>query len=166
MDAILKRRSIRKYTNQSVPDGIIRELLMAGMSAPSCNNQQPWHFVVITERGLLDEIPKFHHYSQMLSEAPAAILVCGLREKSGDGFWIQDCAAATENILIAIQAKGLGGVWLGVYPKPDLIENVSNLLELPDWVIPFSLIALGYPAEHKPPANRFDETRIHYNNRW
>ncbi len=166
MDAIINRRSIRKFTAGPLPEGWVNELLTAAMSAPSAHNQQPWHFVVITERRLLDKVPEFHHYSAMLKEASAAILVCGLKECSKDGFWIQDCAAATENILIAIQDKGLGGVWLGIYPKPDLVKKIGRLLKLPKFIIPFSLIALGHPAEEKPPAQRFDERRIHYNDRW
>ncbi|HHV71098.1 MAG TPA: nitroreductase family protein [Clostridia bacterium] len=164
MKAILNRRSIRKYTQEPVPDGVIKELLEAAMSAPSAGNEQPWEFVVINDRQILNEIPKFHPYSQMLKEAPVAILVCGdLNQQKYDGYWVLDCAAATENILIAAQDKGLGAVWLGIYPAEERIEGMRKLLGIPDHVVPVALIALGYPAEHKEPANRFNPNKIRYN---
>lgn len=168
MDAILSRRSIRKYTKQPVPDEVIKELLEAGMSAPSAGNQQPWHFIVIDDRQILDEIPNYQPYSRMLKEAPVAILVCKddhLEKEIVKGFWVQDCSAATENILIAAQAKCLGAVWMGVYPRDAWGLGLRKLLNLPDHVIPFSLVAIGYPAEQKPRANRYDTSRIHHN-RW
>ena len=164
MDAILSRRSIRKYTEQPVSDEIVKELLEAAMSAPSAGNEQPWHFVVIKEREILDEIPAFHPYSQMLRHAPVAILVCGDETlEKYQGYWVQDCSAATQNILLAAQAKGLGAVWLGVYPIEDRVANLRKLLGIPEHVIPFSLISIGYPAEQKPRSARYDDSRIHHN---
>ena len=164
MDAILSRRSIRKYTAASISESMIDELLKAAMSAPSSGNQQPWHFVVVNDRSILDEIPKFHPYSQMLAEAPLAIVVCGdLRLEKNKGMWVQDCSAATENILIAAEAKGLGAVWLGVYPREGRIAGVRKLPALPEHIIPLCIVSVGYPAEEKPPANRYDPSRIHYN---
>ncbi len=166
MEAILARRSIRKYTNKPVPDDVVGDLLRAAMSAPSAYNEQPWHFVVIRDREVLDKIPEFHPHTQMLHEAPLAILVCCDQNlKKTDWFWPQDCAAATENILIAVQAKGLGAVWCGVYPRQELMDGMRRLLGLPEHITPFSLVAIGYPAEEKPPANRYDESRVHYD-RW
>jgi len=166
MDAILSRRSVRRYTAEPVGDEVIKELLEAAMSAPSAGNEQPWQFVVIDDRQILDEIPKFHPHAQMLKEAPLAILVCG-DEKfyKYKEYWIQDCSAATENILIAVQAKGLGAVWLGVYPLKERIVGLQKLLSIPENVTPFSLISIGYPAEQKPRANRYDDSRVH-RNRW
>ncbi len=166
MKAILERRSIRKYTDQQVPPEIVKELLEAAMSAPSAGNSQPWHFIIITDRKILDEIPAIHEYSKMLKEAPLAIMVCGDESvEKYKGYWVQDCSAATENILIAIQEKGLGGVWLGVYPKQDRIAALRKLLGIPESIIPFSIVSIGYPAEQKPPANRFDINKIH-TNKW
>lgn len=166
MDAILSRRSIRKYTTKPVPDQLVKEVLEAAMSAPSAGNEQPWHFIVITDRQILDEIPKYHPYSHMVREAPVAILVCcDLQLDKHDGFWVQDCAAATENLLIAVQAQGLGGVWLGVYPREQRITGLRKLLAIPEHVIPFSLIPIGYPAEDKPRADRYNTARVHHN-RW
>ncbi len=166
MKAILTRRSIRKYTAQPVSEETIRELLEAAMSAPSAGNQQPWEFVVINDRKILDEIPQVHPYAQMCRQAPVAILVCGdLQREAHKGFWVQDCSAATENLLIAVNEKGLGAVWVGVYPREDRVEGLRKLIQLPEHIIPFALIPIGYPAEKKPPGNRFDSARVH-NNKW
>ena len=165
-DAILSRRSIRNYTEQPVSDELTNELLKAAMSAPSAGNEQPWHFVIINQREILDEIPNLHPYSQMLKQAPLAILVCGdATLEKYKGYWVQDCSAATENILLAAQAKGLGAVWLGVYPLEDRIAGLRKLLNIPDHVTPLALVSIGYPAEQKPRSNRFDASRIH-NNGW
>ena len=166
MKAILTRRSIRKYKPQAVPDEIITELLTAAMCAPSAGNEQPWEFVVINDRKLLDKIPEFHPYATMLKEAPVAILVCGdLKREKHKGYWVQDCSAATENILIAVNEKKLGAVWLGIYPREERVAGLRKLLGIPENIVPFSLIAIGYPAEVKEPADRFDPVRVHQN-RW
>ena len=164
MDAIYKRRSIRKFTAESVPEEVITELIRAGMNAPSAGNEQPWHFVIIDDRKILNEIPTFHPYSQMLLEAPLAILVCGDKSlEKHEGYWVQDCSAAVENILLEIADRGYGGVWLGVYPRADRVEGVRRLLGIPDGIIPFALIALGHPAEAKPRKNEFIKERIRHN---
>ncbi|MFW6008056.1 MAG: nitroreductase family protein [archaeon] len=166
MEAVFNRRSIRKYQDREVAEEDIKDLLQAGMSAPSAGNEQPWHFIVITDREILDKIPEIHEYADMTQEAPVAILVCGdLDEQKHGGFWDQDCAAATQNILITIQDKGLGGVWCGIHPNKKRINDFKEFFDLPENIIPFSLIPLGYPAERKSPADRFDESRIH-KNRW
>ena len=163
MEAILSRRSIRRYTDKKVSDEVVKELLEAGMSAPSAGNEQPWHFVAITDHKILDEIPKIHPYSGMLKEAPLAILICGGESlQKYKGYWVQDCSAATENILIAANAIGLGGVWLGVYPIEERVDGIRKLLGMPEKVIPFALLSIGYPAEQKPPADRYNESRVHY----
>ena len=164
LSAILTRRSIRRYTDKPVPPEAVRTLLEAGMTAPSANNKQPWHFVVITERSILDAVPNFHPYSKMLFEAPLAILVCGDASlESNPGYMAQDCAAAVENILIAAQGLGLGAVWLGVSPREERMEAMKKLLKIPDGFIPFALISIGYPAEEVPPSARYDESRVHHN---
>jgi nitroreductase len=164
MDAIYKRRSIRKYTSQPVPEKNIIEFIKAGMNAPSAGNQQPWHFVIIDDRGILKEITKFHPYSQMLHQASTAILVCGdLDLEKNEGYWVQDCSAATENILLEIADQGFGGVWLGVYPRKDRVEGIRKLLRIPPGIIPFSLISIGYPAENKELKNEFKKERIKRN---
>jgi len=164
MDAILTRRSIRRYTAQPVAEELITGFLKAAMAAPSAGNEQPWEFVVLTERTILDRIPSFHPYAAMLKEAPAAILVCGdLAREKHEGYWVQDCSAATENILIAVNEKGLGAVWLGIYPREERVRGLRQLLSIPETIVPFALVAIGYPAEKKEPADRFDASRLHYN---
>lgn len=165
MEAILTRRSIRRYTPQIVPEELIEELLRAAMSAPSTGNGQPWHFVVIDDRKILHEIPRFHPYASMLREAPVAILVCVDREIQQEGFLVQDGAAATENLLLAAHAKGLGAVWLGIYPLQERMAGMRRLLALPERILPLSLVSMGYPAEKKSRQDRYNPRRIH-RNRW
>jgi len=165
MEALFSRRSIRKYTAGPITEEVLRELLEAAMSAPSAGNQQPWHFIIIDDRKILDDVPSFHPHSHMLKEAPVAILVCGdLKLEKHVGYWVQDCAAATENLLLAVHAKGLGAVWVGVFPREERVEGFRKLLRMPDHVIPFSLIPVGFPAESKPPRpDRYNTAKIHHN---
>lgn len=166
LDAIFTRRSIRKYTDQPVTDDLVNELLRAAMAAPSAGNEQAWQFVVIRDRKILDAIPKFHPYSAMLKYASVAILVCGdLSREKFKGYWVQDCSAATQNLLLAAAAKGLGAVWTGVYPMEDRVAGIRKLLGLPEHVVPLSLIPVGFPAEQPGKADRFDASRVH-KDRW
>ena len=163
MNAILRRRSIRKYTQDAIPDDIIKKLLEAGMSAPSAGNQRPWHFVVIKDKEALAKLADASPYSKMTKDAPVAILVCGdLELESRKGYWVQDCSAATENILIEIAENNLGAVWLGMYPREERVEYIRRLLNIPDHVVPFALIPVGYPAETKETSSRYDESKVHY----
>jgi nitroreductase len=162
MEWILSRRSIRKYAPAPVSEDQIRRLLAAAMAAPSAGNQQPWHFVVITDRTVLDRIPEVHPHAPMVREAPLAIAVCGDKQLDRHaGMWVLDCSAATQNLLLAAHALGLGAVWLGVYPRADRMAGLQKLLGLPESVAPLSLIAIGHPAESKPPADRYQERRVH-----
>ncbi len=164
LEAILTRRSVRRYTARPVPETAVREVLAAAMQAPSAGNEQAWQLVVITERRLLDAIPRFHPYADMVHQAPVAILVCGdLDLEKYKGYWVQDCAAATENLLLAAHARGLGAVWVGVYPKEDRVERMRALLGLPQHVVPMALVPLGYPAERIPPEERYDPAKVHRN---
>ncbi len=164
IDTILSRRSIRKYTAEPVPQDLVNLLLKAAMSAPSASNQQPWHFVVIEDRSILARVPEFHPYSAMLKQAPLAIAVCAdLQVEINKGMWVQDCSAATQNILLAAHANALGAVWLGIYPMEERVVGLSQLLGLPEHIVPLSLVSIGYPAQKKSPENRFDLSRIHHN---
>ncbi len=166
MEAIMTRRSIRKFTGETIDKERVTRILKAAMAAPSSKNEQPWVFVVIDDRKLLNEIPKFHPYAEMCRTAPLAILVCADRRRFlSEEMWVQDCAAATQNMLLAAHGSGLGGVWLGIYPYPQRLEGMRRLLSLPDEIIPFSLVVTGHAAESRPPANRYDPSRIHWN-RW
>lgn len=166
MNNITGRRSIRKYTSQPVTDDQVTELLRAAMSAPSAANQQPWRFVVIRQRELLGLIPTFHPHASMTPHASAVIAVCGdLRQLRIPDRWVQDCSAATENLLLAAHEMGLGAVWLGVYPTEERVDGVRRLVALPDYIMPLSLVPIGYPAEFPPAVDRFEPGYVHYD-RW
>ena len=162
LDAIHTRRSIRKYEDKPVPEELVQKVLAAAMSAPSANNTQPWHFVVITDRKLLGEVPKINRYAAMAEHAPLAILVCGdVTLKQVPGYWVVDCSAAVENLLLAAHALGLGAVWTGIYPRQERMDGFRRLLSLPENVAAHSLIVLGYPAETRPREDRYREERVH-----
>jgi nitroreductase len=164
IEAIKTRRSIRHFTQEPVPESLIRELLEAAMFAPSAGNQQPWHFVVIDDEKLLQQIPTVHPYAAMVREARAAIAVCGnLQREKHQGFWVQDCSAACQNLLLAAHALGLGAVWLGVYPREERVKGLRTLLQLPEEIIPLALIPVGFPREEKGTVDRFDELKISWN---
>ncbi len=164
MDAIMSRRSIRRFAERKPSEAEIQTLLEAAMQAPSAHNHQPWYFIVLNERRLLDAVPSFHPHAKMLPGAPLAVMVCGDTERVDKfGYLIQDCSAATENLLLAAHALGLGAVWLGIYPREERMEGMKELLRLPDTILSFALVALGYPAEKKPRARRFRPERVFYN---
>ncbi|MFC2078027.1 nitroreductase family protein [Candidatus Bipolaricaulota bacterium] len=166
IEAILTRRSIRSFRDEPVPEELIETLLRAAMAAPSAGNQQPWQFVVVRDRAVLDRIPTAHPHAQMATEAPLAIVVCGdTALEKHKGFWIQDCSAAVENLLVAAHASGLGAVWCGVYPSEERVAGVRELLAIPEHVVPLALLVMGHPNEEKPPSERYEETRIH-SDRW
>ena len=164
IEAIMTRRSIRKFTDKPVSKEQVKTLLEAGMMAPTSRNHQPWYFVVIDNGELLDKIPEFHQYAQMVREAFFAILVCGDKSREKElAYIIQNCSAATQNILLAAHAMGLGAVWLGIYPREPRIKGITSLVGLPTHVLPVSLIAVGFPDEKKTSENRYDEANIRYN---
>lgn len=162
MQAILSRRSIRRYTDKDISDQLVHELLQAAMSAPSAGNQQSWEFIIVRDKKAMEKIRIIHPYSQMLKQASVVLLVCGnVSREIYPGFWVQDCSAAAQNILIAANDLGLGAVWLGVYPLEDRVQGIRKLIDAPENIIPLAMIALGYPGEQPPPVCRFDESRIH-----
>jgi nitroreductase len=167
MDPVLTRRSIRKYTKQNVSNETVTKLLQAAMLAPSADDERPWHFIVVTDDAVKRRITNIHPFANAAEIAPVVLMVCGDETlQKIQGFWVQDCSAATENILIEAQAQGLGAVWMGIYPIEGRIEAFRQLLDIPGHIIPFSLVALGYPAEMKEPGNRFDKSRIHFHDKW
>ncbi len=164
IDFILTRRSIRNYQNIEISRDLILELIKAAVSAPSAGNQQPWHFIVIDNKKILEKIPDFHPNAKMLKNANKAILVCGdLEKEKYKGYWVLDCSAATQNILLAANTKGLGSCWLGVYPREDRIKNIKKMLNIPEKIIPFSIISLGFSDEKGKKLNREVKERVHYN---
>jgi len=162
LEAIFTRRSVRQYTDEAVSEEMLETMLKAAMSAPSANNRQPWQFIVIDERDILNEIPKLHPYSKMLRQAPLAIPFSG-ETRTSPSYRVQDCAAATQNILLAARALGLGAVWLGIYPREIRVDGLREMLSLPDEISPMALISIGHPAVKQGPVERYDKKRIHRN---
>jgi len=163
---IMTRRSIRTYDTEPVESGAVDILLRAAMAAPSAGNQQPWRFVVVTERTMLDRLAATSPYAGMLAWAPLAVVVCGETEgERHPGYWVEDCSAAMQNILLAAHASGLGAVWLGYHPDLERVERVRGLLGLPESVVPLGIAAIGHPAEQRLPADRYREEFVH-RERW
>ena len=164
LDAIRTRRSVRRFLPDPVDEATLRSLLEAAMQAPSAANEQPWHFVVIDHRSILDAIPSFSPYASPVHDAPLGILVCAdTRSLVLPGFWIQDCSAAIENLLLAAHALGLGAVWTGVYPLEDRVAGFVQHCRLPGGVVPIGFVVLGHPADYPSPEVRFRPDRVHRN---
>lgn len=163
IETIFSRRSIRKYTGEPVSEADIKTLLEAAMAAPSASNNKPWHFVVVTQREMLDALAEAHPYGKMLAQSPLCIAVCG--DPAISDYWEQDCSAATENLLVAVAALGLGAVWLGVHPRDDRTGFTRQILGIPEAIVPLNLISIGHPAEEKEPRTQYDEVRVHQG-RW
>jgi nitroreductase len=159
LDIIFSRRSIRAYTGQPVSDADIRSLLEAGMAAPSASNRKPWHFMVVTDRHRLRALADRHPYGKMLGSAALSIAVCG--DPNISKWWVQDCTAATENILIAAVALGLGGVWLGSNGAPEREHAIREVLGIPSHICVLSLLSIGHPGEQKPARTQYDPRRVH-----
>ena len=166
LEVIFSRKSVRKYTGQVVKKEQLELLLKAAMAAPSGRNQQPWAFIVLTDpaklKMLADELP----YAKMLPEAGAGIVVCGYTvppsRPGAKDLWEQDCAAATENILLAAEAMGLGAVWTAVHPYPERQEFVRNVFQIPPTIIPFSVIPIGHPSGEEQPKDKFRLENVHW----
>jgi nitroreductase len=162
LKAILTRRSIRKYINKDIPEEYYEIMLRAAMHAPSARNRQPWHFIIITSREILQKLAAVSPSWRMLEEAGTAIVVCGdLILEDAESFIIQDCSAATQNILLAAHELGLGSVWLGVHPKADRLEPLIEILNIPENIVPVSMISIGKPDESREQPDRFNVERIH-----
>ena len=167
LETIMTRTSIRQYTDQPVEKEKIEAMLRAGMAAPTAVNAQPWHFVVVSDKAKLGELAAANPRAGMLKSAPLAIVVCGDMTKALEGkgrqFWIQDCSAATENILLAAHVQGLGAVWTALYPMEERMQPVSEALKLPDTLIPLCTVVIGYPAERLEPKDKWKPENISYN---
>jgi len=164
LEVIHNRKSVRHFTDQPVSKEQIEILLRAGMAAPTAVNRQPWAFYVVTQRETLDALGEQLPYAKMLHQAQAAIVVCGDMEKAGNlkekGYWVQDCAAATENILLAAESMGLGAVWTASYPYDDRTEVVIRELELPKKYVPLNVIPIGYPTGEDMPKDKWKPENI------
>lgn len=164
LEAILTRRSVRAYADRPVPGETARQLLAAAMQAPYAGNEPPWHFIVVDDPEIISRIPAISPYAEVDTPAPLAILVCiDLRSPGDRDLLVAGSAAATENLLIATNALGLGAVWTAVYPDPDRMLGFANLFSLPDAVAAFALVTVGHPAARPPPVDRYREDRVHRN---
>lgn len=162
---IMSRKSVRSFGNITVTKSQLELIVKAGMAAPSARNLQPWSFIVVSDRNLLDQLAVRLPFAKMLYEASSAIVVCGVPEMAGDspeGYWVQDCSAASQNILLAIESMGLGAVWTGVYPREDRVEIVRDVLKIPSNVFPLNVIPVGYPKGEYQPKDKFKPENIHW----
>jgi len=165
-EAINTRRSIRKFTGEVISDEEIKTILKAGFQASSAHNMQPREFIVLKDKEVLEAMAQFHPYAKMLPNAGCGIVVCGDKNLQTEfGFLISDCSASLENMLLAAHGLGLGAVWCGIYPKVDLMKSTSELLNLPENIVPVGVIAVGKKAHEVNPRDRYNESKVHYD-RW
>lgn len=167
LEVIHQRKSVRKFTDQVVSKSQLETLVKAGMAAPSAVNRQPWAFVAVEDRATLDALSAGLPYAKMLTTASAAIIVCGDMTKALDGaaqeYWIQDCSAASQNILLAVESLGLGAVWTGVYPSEERMQIVRQALDLPAHIIPLNVIPVGYPTGVEKAKDKWKAENMHWN---
>lgn len=166
LEVIHSRKSVRNYLDKPVSKADLETLLRAGMTAPSAAARRPWDFVVVTDKKALTALSEVMPYGKMLTKAGAAIVVCGRKDRFLKGedaeMWVQDCSAATENILLAAESVGLGAVWLGAYPVKARMEGIAKVLSLPDLAVPLNVISIGWPTGVDKPKNFYDPARVHW----
>jgi nitroreductase len=165
MDAlgtIFTRRSVREFTDQPVSDDAINQILKAAMSAPSATGKKPWHFIVIKDKEILSKIPDVHPHAQASALVNLVIIPCGDPKLAHKNFWPLDLAAASQNILLAVRALGLGAVWCGVYPDEERMTAIRNLLKIPQDIMPFCVIPIGHTEVKQASKDCFMPERIHY----
>ena len=167
LECIKNRRSVRKFTQTPVTEEQIKTMLEAGMLSPSACNTRAWRFVVVTNKEVLNKIADVHPWAKMLQTAQVCVVVVALPQKQEGilnglplGFFPQDCAAVTQNIMLQATEMGLGSCWCGVYPKEPLIASISEILELPKDEPPFSLIAIGEPDESPKMRGKYEEEKV------
>ena len=168
MGNILSRKSVRSYTDEAVTRQQLDTLVRAAMAAPTGKDMRPWKFIVIDDKSVMQQLAAQLPKAKMLAEAQAAILVCGdlsIKDKEGKPStnWTFDCSAASENLLLQAEAMGLGAVWTSVYPYEDRMDAIKKVFELPDDIIPFSLIPIGHPKGDPQPKDKYNKENIHYN---
>ena len=161
LDNIFERKSVRAYLNKGVEKEKIDLMLRAGMAAPTGRDIRPWEFVVVSDRAKLDSMAAALPYAKMLTQARNAIIVCGDSVRSS--YWYLDCSAVTQNILLAAEALDLGAVWTATYPYPERMEVVKKYTGIPDEINSLCVIPVGYPAVPHSPKDKWNETKVHYN---
>ena len=165
-DNILNRKSVRNFTDEKIDKNDLMLIIKAGMSAPSALNLQPWEFIVFDSKESLDFMVNLHDYSKMFKTATVGIVVCANMDRTisnFEEFWVQDCSASTENILLATESLGLGAVWLGIYPIEERCQKIVDYFNLPPNIVPFAVIALGHPASNEESKDKWDEKKLHWN---
>lgn len=166
LNSIMTRTSVRAYTNQKIEPWKIEKILKAGMSAPTAGNRQPWEFYVVNDTSIIKQFVNVTPFSApMNEEALTAIVVCGVPAASVPNYpeyWVQDASAATENILLATHAMGLGAVWCGVYPVPERVATMREMLSIPEELTPLNIIMMGYPNAEQDVKNKWDTEKVHY----
>ena len=166
LEAINSRRSIRKFTGEPLDEQDLKNIIKAGFQAPSAHGLEPREFVVVRDAKIIEKIVQFHGYAKMLPQAGCGIVVCGDKTKQNVfGFLISDCSASVQNMLLAAHGLGLGAVWCGLYPREHLIEGMTDVLNLPEHIIPVGMVVVGIKDEKKSAINRYNEDKIHYD-RW
>jgi nitroreductase/flavin reductase (DIM6/NTAB) family NADH-FMN oxidoreductase RutF len=165
-DNIMTRTSVRAYQDRPIEDEKVEKMLQAAMAAPTAANKQPWKFIVIKDKNTLKTIADHFHTMTMAAQAPMAIVVCGdmslTLDRDGRDYWIEDTSAATENLLLAAHSMGLGAVWCGIYPQMERVKYLSELLKLPEDIVPLNVIPVGYPAEDPAPKDKWKPESVHY----
>ena len=163
MNPIFKRRSVRKFSDEEVSINQVKNLIKAGMQSPSAFNSQPWEFLIVSNKKDLEAVSKMSRFAKPAKRAQKLIIVLGNTKKFRlvKDMIQQDLSACTQNILLQAVVDGLGGVWLGFYPKKDRVNDLREYFNIPDHIIPFSVIAIGYPKDEKDPKSRYDESKIH-----
>ncbi len=162
MEGLLTRRSVRKYRDEKVPAQDVEDIVKAGMFAPSARNQQAWEFIVADDKEHLQAVSEALPTARMAKDASFVIVLCAdPKRMTSPDYWIQDCAAAMENMLLACHAKGAGGVWIGTYPKEDREQALRGIFNIPADVPVAAMLVGGYPADALPVADRFVKERIH-----
>ena len=167
IESMMTRTSIRKFKDQPVEAEKVETMLRAAMAAPTAMNRQPWHFVVVSDKQVLGELAGQGRRGDMLRNAPLAIIVCGDFTKTGEGkgqeFWIQDTSAATENLLLAAHAQGLGAVWTAAWPMDERYKNIQKVLSMPETIVPLCTVVIGYPDEQPTPKDKWKPENVSYN---
>lgn len=169
LKTIFNRKSVRSYAEGAVTGEQLTMLVKAGMAAPTAVDARPWDFIVITDRAVLKQLSDALPYAKMAVGAGAAIMVTGDLKRQFGGrdslYWIMDCSAASENILLAAESMGLGAVWTAVYPDQARVSAVRSILAIPEHVVPLNFIPVGLPSGKDKPKDKFDQKRIH-KDRW
>ena len=165
MSLIMKRNSVREFLDKPIPSDLVTKLLTSGMQAPSANNQQPWEFIVVDDRDILNELIKTSNGARPLTTATLCIIPMIKPGDKSPLFNVQDLSAATTNILLEATNLGLGGVWIGVYPLEERIDHLQKKFNFPNEHTPFAILAIGHPLKDKEVTIRYDDSRI-FRNKW